>query len=167
MVRPAYRTRTIEPFEPRPLAATSLHGEPLSITEGTLVVVGQGLESLVRQDVWRRLAHGEWGCGVAFAQVAVGTLDFELARASVPRSRHGSVYLSPDSAWLAETTGGTDVVAWCRGQAGPGPGWPPKKPGTKSAALSAGLAALKTDRARSDRRDKDEVGVVREHSGEH
>jgi hypothetical protein len=115
MVRPAYRTRLIEPFEPRPLVATSLLGEPLSVSAGTLVVVGQGLESLVRQDVWRRLAHGEWGCAVPFAQVAVGAGDFDLARASVPRSRHGSVFLSQDVDWLVEETGVTDVVAWCPG----------------------------------------------------
>lgn len=59
--RRSVQTRLVEDWSPPGLSFTTLEGLPFHPSEAKLITFGWSLESLAGQEVWRRLAQGDFG----------------------------------------------------------------------------------------------------------
>jgi len=92
-----YAPRVLEGADLPPISGRTLVGGVVADARPGVLVGGFDLESLIEQDVWRRLLDGASSAWVhAVFQPSWSDADAESFRASVPPSRWGSTWMAED-----------------------------------------------------------------------
>lgn len=120
MWRQSQKARILEGFSMPDLGFCGLDGQPVNISECRMVTLGWGPESLAEQEVWRRLAVGDFGLGgwkKSLVLPAFSKAKSQMVQEILPPSAHGDFVFCLDSADelrnLLEPDLPSRAAVWC------------------------------------------------------
>lgn len=120
MWRQSQKARIIEGFVMPKVVFCGLDGQPLNLSESRMVTLGWGPESLAEQEVWRRLAVGDFGEGgwtKSLILPAYSRAKSQMVQEILPPSSHADFAFCLDSQdelrTLLEPDLPSRAAAWC------------------------------------------------------
>ena len=120
MWRQSQKARIFEGFSMPDLVFCSLDGQSVNISECRMVTLGWGPESLADQEVWRRLAVGDFGEGgwkKSLILPAFSKAKSQMVQEILPPSSHGDFAFCLDAGdelrSLLEPDLPSRAAAWC------------------------------------------------------
>lgn len=118
--RESQRARILEGFFMPDFTFCGLGGQPLDVNESRMVTLGWGPESLSEQEVWRRLAVGDFGAGgwkKSLVVTAFSRAKSQMVEEILPPSSHGDFAFCLDAEdelrHLLEPDLPSRAAAWC------------------------------------------------------
>lgn len=120
MWRQSQKARIFEGFSMPDLVFCGLDGSPLNIGESRMVTLGWGPESLADQEVWRRLAIGDFGEEGWKKSLILPTFSkakSQMVQEVLPASSHGDFAFCLDAGDVLRSLLEPDLpsraAAWC------------------------------------------------------
>lgn len=120
MWRQSQKARIIEGFDMPALSSLGLDGQPPDLDECRMITLGWGPESLAEQEVWRRLAVGDFGMSgwkKSLVVPAIAKSQVRLVQEILPPSSHSDFcfFLDPKEELkeLLQPDLPSRAAAWC------------------------------------------------------